>query len=194
MDPELGCLESYVWSLNSLPQVTNSAVSTIAPKESYMEDVLRSTSPFHTPTTMKATPDPITPFSSYMSLRSVTRADKKVEPENQEEPTKATPTSRRSAKLSSATSSSSLYPNSPLSNNNKRRQTHNASAMRSRVRLNETIDKMWETIPGAHDREKKIGRAEKVAVAIDYIKYLGDKVKELEEGRLMKEMKEEEDL
>ena len=87
----------------------------------------------------------------------------------------------------------------------KRRQMHNASAMRSRIRLNETLDKMWKTIPvsrrrkrlpqlgengeGSNDpmedmdeeEEERIGRADKVEVGIDYILYLEDRVRELEQ-------------
>ena len=88
----------------------------------------------------------------------------------------------------------------------KRRQMHNASAMRSRIRLNETLDKMWKTIPVSRrrkqlnslnsegcevsndamddldeDEEERIGRADKVEVGIDYIIYLEERVKELEQ-------------
>ena len=87
----------------------------------------------------------------------------------------------------------------------KRRQMHNASAMRSRIRLNETLDKMWKTIPAARrrkrqlsinsdgaephhetmddvdeDEEERIGRADKVEVGIEYILYLEERVRELE--------------
>ena len=87
----------------------------------------------------------------------------------------------------------------------KRRQMHNASAMRSRIRLNETLDKMWKTLPLSRrrrrmssviledgdidnerledldeDEEERIGRADKVEVGIEYIMYLEDRVKELE--------------
>ena len=87
----------------------------------------------------------------------------------------------------------------------KRRQMHNASAMRSRIRLNETLDKMWKTIPlfrrrrlasanfegrEIHndlqedldeDEGERIGRADKGEVGIEYIMYLEDRVKALEE-------------
>lgn len=75
--------------------------------------------------------------------------------------------------------------------------------MRSRIRLNETLDKMWKAIPaprrrrrtspeagdascGEHvddedDEEERIGRADKVEVGIDYIIYLEERVKMLEE-------------
>lgn len=78
--------------------------------------------------------------------------------------------------------------------------------MRSRIRLNETLDKMWKTIPVTRrrkrlnalnaegceasndamddldeDEEERIGRADKVEVGIDYIIYLEDRVKELEQ-------------
>jgi hypothetical protein len=84
---------------------------------------------------------------------------------------------------------------------------HNASAMRSRIRLNETLDKMWRTIPvsrrrkrllslnaegggldvdeqmddGEDEDEERIGRADKVEVGIDYIVYLEERVKDLED-------------
>jgi len=86
----------------------------------------------------------------------------------------------------------------------KRRQMHNASATRSRIRLNETLDKMWRTIPitrrrkrmppvkessnkivemasgEENDEEERIGRADKVEVGIDYILYLEERIKKLE--------------
>jgi len=77
--------------------------------------------------------------------------------------------------------------------------------MRSRIRLNETLDKMWKTIPASRrrkrqlslsaegaeathdtmedvddDEEERIGRADKVEVGIEYILYLEDRVRELE--------------
>jgi hypothetical protein len=83
---------------------------------------------------------------------------------------------------------------------------HNASAMRSRIRLNETLDKMWRTIPvsrrrkrllslnteggldvddqmddGEDEDDERIGRADKVEVGIDYIVYLEERVKDLED-------------
>jgi hypothetical protein len=78
--------------------------------------------------------------------------------------------------------------------------------MRSRIRLNETLDKMWRSIPIARRRkhlslatadgsldandpmddleeedDERIGRADKVEVGIDYIVYLEERVRELEE-------------
>jgi hypothetical protein len=77
--------------------------------------------------------------------------------------------------------------------------------MRSRIRLNETLDKMWKTIPISRrrkrlsmssdncephndamedfeeDEEERIGRADKVEVGIDYISYLEERVRELEQ-------------
>ena len=123
---------------------------------------------------------------------------------------------RRSTKLTHASASPGGNKSvSAGSNNNnskpmtardrKRRQMHNASAMRSRIRLNETLDKMWKTIPLSRrrrrlssvgvdggemitehveeldeDDEERIGRADKVEVGIEYIAYLEDRVKELE--------------
>jgi len=129
----------------------------------------------------------------------------------------AGPSRRRSTKLAHASTSPSGNKSlSAVSNNNnskpmtardrKRRQMHNASAMRSRIRLNETLDKMWKTIPLARRRRRlpsvgidggdmhpenteeldeedgeRIGRADKVEVGIEYIVYLEDRVRELEE-------------
>jgi hypothetical protein len=131
--------------------------------------------------------------------------------------TTTTTTRRRSAKApSTSPSSSNASKSAGVSNNNnskpmtardrKRRQMHNASAMRSRIRLNETLDKMWRTIPAPRRRkrllsvntdgsfdgdeqmddvededEERIGRADKVEVGIDYIVYLEERVKELED-------------
>ena len=78
--------------------------------------------------------------------------------------------------------------------------------MRSRIRLNETLDKMWKTIPLSRRRkrlssispescdsnndaiddfdeeeEERTGRADKVEVGINYIIYLEERVKELED-------------
>ena len=78
--------------------------------------------------------------------------------------------------------------------------------MRSRIRLNETLDKMWRTIPvsrrrkrllslnteggfdvdeqmddGEDEDEERIGRADKVEVGIDYIVYLEERVEDLED-------------
>lgn len=73
--------------------------------------------------------------------------------------------------------------------------------MRSRIRLNETLDKMWNTIPAERRRkrlvealdgqdpmhdivdeeEERIGRADKVEFGIEYIEFLMQQVKQLEE-------------
>lgn len=128
-------------------------------------------------------------------------------------------TRRRSLKIIPLSANTSVKKSPGVSNNNnskpmtardrKRRQMHNASAMRSRIRLNETLDKMWKTIPAARrkkglslslhctaendvhmdeleeeddDDEERIGRADKVEVAIDYIMFLEERIHLLEGG------------
>jgi len=65
-----------------------------------------------------------------------------------------------------------------------RRQMHNDSAMRSRARLNQTLDELWKCIPkqekalqhgtgdGESDDGREVCRAIKVEVAISYLKKL----------------------
>lgn len=112
---------------------------------------------------------------------------------------KATATSKELGKP--ATTSNQSNAKHMTARDRKRRQMHNASAMRSRIRLNETLDKMWKTIPAARrrkhlmedfngqdtmedideDDEERVGRADKVEVGIEYIIYLEKRVKDLEE-------------
>lgn len=65
-----------------------------------------------------------------------------------------------------------------------RRQMHNDSAMRSRARLNNVLEELWNLIPkqerigqqglgeGESDENREICRAAKVEVAIEYLKKL----------------------
>jgi hypothetical protein len=80
----------------------------------------------------------------------------------------------------------------------KRQQMHNASAMRSRVRLNEMVENLWRTIPPVNRRkgsrcttpadaeedgkelEERMGRADKIEIGIKYITHLQDRMKQLE--------------
>jgi hypothetical protein len=76
-----------------------------------------------------------------------------------------------------------------------RREMHNDSAMRSRIRLNSTIDELWDSVPksarsqyhsvtstwnpvgGRIDPLRELSRAEKVAIALSYLRKLkGDGV------------------
>lgn len=106
--------------------------------------------------------------------------------------------------LKSSTGSNANNSKPMTARDRKRRQMHNASATRSRIRLNETLDKMWRTIPitrrrkripppkesgnkivevtsgEEEDGEERIGRADKVEVGIDYILYLEERIKKLE--------------
>jgi hypothetical protein len=67
-----------------------------------------------------------------------------------------------------------------------RRQMHNDSAMRSRARLNNMLDELWETIPSdercppqdANGEEREVCRAVKVEVAIKYIQRLRDQIQQ----------------
>jgi len=157
-----------------------------------------------------ATPVPLTPISPKLVMHSIAPS---ASPKLGKEPVEAAPAPgpgrRRAAtkpaglsKDSGKAATTSNHNNSrPLTaRDRKRRQMHNASAMRSRIRLNETLDKMWKTIPAARRRkrlgedtdgqdamedtddeeEERIGRADKVEIAIDYIQYLEQRLKELE--------------
>jgi hypothetical protein len=203
---------------------TLSSEGTISPKDSviYSADLPESIEYFsqisptfsHSPPSYQDTPGPISPISPRPQVRPVPRLFDAKPPRDGDVPP-AGPTRRRSAKITPV-SSHNATKSAPLSNNNnskpmtardrKRRQMHNASAMRSRIRLNETLDKMWKTIPASRrrkrlgspnadsgelsndamddldeDEEERIGRADKVEVGIDYIIYLEERVKELEE-------------
>ena len=156
----------------------------------------------------------MSPISPRAAIRPAHRLQSDVKPHKDGDATQAAPTRRR-APTKTIASSNNATKSSGVSNHNnskpmtardrKRRQMHNASAMRSRIRLNETLDKMWKTIPLARrrkhlpsispdsrdghndamedfdeDEEERIGRADKVEVGIDYIIYLEERVKELE--------------
>jgi len=158
-----------------------------------------------------ATPVPLTPISPKLVTHSIAPA---ASPKLGNEPVEAAPApgpSRRRAAMKPTGVSKDSGKAATTSNHNnskpmtardrKRRQMHNASAMRSRIRLNETLDKMWKTIPAARRRkhlgedidgqdamedtddeeEERTGRADKVEIAIDYIHYLEQRVKQLEE-------------
>lgn len=173
----------------------------------------QSTPAFNTPSSFNGTPAPMSPITPLPGIRPVPRLHVDVKPQTDANIPQAGPTRRRSTKVTSPTSNT--IPKSGVSNHNnskpmtardrKRRQMHNASAMRSRIRLNETLDKMWKTIPLSRrrkrlsvasdncelhndaieefdeDEEERIGRADKVEVGIDYIIYLEERVRELEQ-------------
>lgn len=225
--------DDYMYSPDELRRPSNSTVSsegTISPKDSYY---LSSDPPGtmgyfafdNSPPSYQNTPGPMSPVSPHLPPRPTPRAQHiDVKTMDGVPPTPAgaatnTPsanTRRRSAKATTTAAPSSNAPKSGVSNNNnskpmtardrKRRQMHNASAMRSRIRLNETLDKMWRTIPVSRRRKRlasvntdggldandamddleeeddeRIGRADKVEVGIDYIIYLEERVRELEE-------------
>ena len=212
--------------LRRLSQSTLSSDDTISPKDSVLfsddmpETVGYYTHPtpgfYNSPASYHETPGPMSPISPLPAIPPVPRLQADVKPQKDEHaaPTAST---RRRASTKTIGSTNIATKSSGVSNNNnskpmtardrKRRQMHNASAMRSRIRLNETLDKMWKTIPlsrrrkrlsstspescDSHndgmedfdeDEEERIGRADKVEVGIDYIIYLEDRVKELEDG------------
>jgi len=215
--------DDYMYSPNELRRHSGSTVSsegTISPKDSIfipseLSEGIGGYFAFHnSPPSYQDTPTPISPISPRPPLRPTPRGSIQMKPDKPEEPP-PTASRRRSSKITPA--STSTTKSGATSNNNnskpltardrKRRQMHNASAMRSRIRLNETLDKMWKTIPasrrrkrqmsvnedgaeGGHheqmdddlddDDDERIGRADKVEVGIDYIIYLEERVKELE--------------
>lgn len=66
-----------------------------------------------------------------------------------------------------------------------RREIHNDSAMRSRVRVNAVLDQLWALIPEKErkgmvdcDSSRVVCRAEKVEIAIAYVKKLQREVEE----------------
>ena len=164
---------------------------------------------------MYETPAPLSPISPRPAIRPVPRVQADVKPQKDGDAPQAGPVRRRATKTNSVAPNASAKSSGVSNHNNskpmtardrKRRQMHNASAMRSRIRLNETLDKMWKTIPVSRrrkqlnslnsegcevsndnmedldeDEEERIGRADKVEVGIDYIIYLEERVKELEQ-------------
>jgi hypothetical protein len=221
--------DDYGYSPDELKRPSRSTASseaTISPKDAVFvtSDLPETvgyfspaTSPFHNSPNSYDTPGPISPISPRpQTVRPLPKLNLSVDvkPERDGgEVTQPAPSRRRSTKQSPSTSNSIKA--TGLSNNNnskpmtardrKRRQMHNASAMRSRIRLNETLDKMWKTIPASRrrkrqlslsaegaeathdtmedvddDEEERIGRADKVEVGIEYILYLEDRVRELE--------------
>jgi len=158
-----------------------------------------------------ATSLPLIPISPQLVMPSIAPA---ASPKLGKEPVEAAPAPgaarRRASTKPTAVSKESTKAGTTSNHNNskpmtardrKRRQMHNASAMRSRIRLNETLDKMWKTIPAARRRKRlgedtdeqevmedtddeddeRIGRADKVEIGIAYIHYLEQRVQELEE-------------
>jgi len=220
--------DDYMYSsADDLRRLSNSTVSsegTISPKDSVLfssetTDVISYYS-HSTPALMQSpasyhdTPAPMSPISPPPKVRQFSRLHNVVKPEGETEALQSGPGRRRSTKITPASSAPAPRLSGVSNHNNskpmtardrKRRQMHNASAMRSRIRLNETLDKMWKTIPvsrrrkrlpqlgengeGSNDpmedmdeeEEERIGRADKVEVGIDYILYLEDRVRELEQ-------------
>jgi hypothetical protein len=211
-----------MYTPDDLRRLSNSTVSsdgTISPKDSilFSSDLAenmgyysQSTPMFIQSPSSYETPAPMSPVSPRPMLRPVPRIHAEAKPEKEPEAPQSGSTRRRSAKITPASTATSKSAGVSNHNNSKpmtardrkRRQMHNASAMRSRIRLNETLDKMWKTIPISRrrkrlphlaengdnntvedmdeDEEERIGRADKVEVGIDYILYLEDRVKELE--------------
>lgn len=210
--------------LRRLSRSTVSSNDTISPKDSvlFSADLPESvgyysqpTPPFNSSPLSYETPGPMSPISPHPIVRSTPRLQVDVKPPKDGDTAQVGPSRRRSSKITLASSNNTPKPSTISNNNNskpmtardrKRRQMHNASAMRSRIRLNETLDKMWKTIPMSRrrrrlssissdpcdshndameefdeDEEERIGRADKVEVGIDYIIYLEARVKELEE-------------
>lgn len=219
--------DDYMYSPDELRRLSRSTVSstdTISPKDSVLfsadmpESVgyySQSTSRLNGSPTSYDTPGPMSPISPRPVVRATSRLHVDVKPHKDGDAAQTGPSRRRSSKITLASSNNATKSSAVSNNNNskpmtardrKRRQMHNASAMRSRIRLNETLDKMWKTIPlsrrrrrlssitsetgDSHndameefddDEEERIGRADKVEVGIDYIIYLEERVKELEE-------------
>jgi hypothetical protein len=80
-------------------------------------------------------------------------------------------------------------PNSSYSVTKLRRQIHNDSAMRSRARFNEALEKLWETIPddeifqrlgNVAGEHQNVYRADQVEVAMQYIMKLKEMVARLD--------------
>ena len=218
--------DDYMYSPDELRRLSRSTVSstdTISPKDSVLfssdlsESVgyySQSTARFNTSPASYETPGPMSPISP-RPIVPTPRVRVDVKPPKDGDTAQAGPSRRRSSKVTPANSNNAAKSSAVSNHNNskpmtardrKRRQMHNASAMRSRIRLNETLDKMWKTIPlsrrrrglssitsdtcDSHndameefddDEEERIGRADKVEVGIDYIIYLEERVKELEE-------------
>jgi hypothetical protein len=156
----------------------------------------------------------MSPVSPRPSICPVPSFQADIKPEKDASTPQIAPARRRASTKTTASSNGATKSSGVSNHNNskpmtardrKRRQMHNASAMRSRIRLNETLDKMWRTIPVSRrrkrlssvksescddtydamedfdeDEEERIGRADKVEVGIDYIIYLEERVKELE--------------
>lgn len=212
--------DDYMYFPDELRRTSNSTMSsedTISPKDSVFlhADIAENLgyfskppSAFSSPPIYVDTPAPMSPNSPHPIPRSFTRTQPEVKHKSADAPQS---TRRRAAKTTSTPSNTGTKMSTVSNNNNskpmtardrKRRQMHNASAMRSRIRLNETLDKMWKTIPLARrrkrlsnnpengdnepmedleeDEEERIGRADKVEVGIDYILYLEERVRELE--------------
>ena len=211
--------------LRRLSQSTISSESTISPKDSilFSTELPETLGYFSQPTPLfknspvYETPAPMSPIPPRAAnVRPIPRSQTEVKPQKDGEAPQSGPVRRRSTKTSSVATSNTATKSSGVSNHNnskpmtardrKRRQMHNASAMRSRIRLNETLDKMWKTIPVSRrrkrlnslnsegceasndgmddldeDEEERIGRADKVEVGIDYIIYLEERVKQLEQ-------------
>jgi hypothetical protein len=169
------------------------------------------TTPLFKNSPMYETPAPISPRPAIRPVSVQTES----KPQKEGDAQQTGPVRRRATKTNSVATNASAKSSGVSNHNNskpmtardrKRRQMHNASAMRSRIRLNETLDKMWKTIPVSRrrkrlnslnsegcevsndamddldeDEEERIGRADKVEVGIDYIIYLEERVKELEQ-------------
>jgi hypothetical protein len=151
------------------------------------------------PLSPKLVTQAIAPAATPKDIKPVVSAVPPPAPTRRRGPSKVTTVSKEPAKP--VTTSNQSNAKHMTARDRKRRQMHNASAMRSRIRLNETLDKMWKTIPAARrrkhlmedfngqdtmediddDDEERVGRADKVEVGIDYILYLEKRVKELED-------------
>ena len=216
-----------MYSLNKLRRLSRSTVSsehTISPKDSilFSADVPETVGSFsqltrgfhNSPVSNHETPGPMSPISPRPATRPISLLQVDVKHHKDGGTTQAAPARRRASTKTTAPSNGAAKSPGVSNHNNskpmtardrKRRQMHNASAMRSRIRLNETLDKMWKTIPlsrrrkrlcsispvprDGHDdaidesddeEEERIGRADKVEIGINYIIYLEERVNELE--------------
>jgi len=118
------------------------------------------------------------------------------EEEKQLTPPPSPPIRRRGPGRPSKAQTAAQYPNNKRPTGHSavklRRQMHNDSAMRSRARLNNTLEELWNIIP-KHERilddsiaesdfddNREVCRAVKVEVAIAYLKKLQTRLAGLE--------------
>jgi hypothetical protein len=171
--------------------------------------VFRRITDQYEPTPLPTNTTPIAPaHATYYAISRLAKDSQKPEKNGEigRQSQKIVPAAETSYPYASANKSRPI-----TARDRKRRQSHNASAMRSRLRLNVTLEKLWKIIPPTRrqnraspssptpegkmdqyikqsekddEEEDKLGRADKVEIAIDYIIHLEDRVRELEQSLL----------